>query len=92
MSIDKINFPLEANDDIEWQKLALCATTDPEAFFPEKGAGSKEAKKVCSSCEVKDECLDYAFKNDERYGVWGGLSAYEREKLKKRMGGNVIKR
>jgi WhiB family transcriptional regulator, redox-sensing transcriptional regulator len=67
-----------------WQERALCAQTDPEAFFPEKGGSTREAKKVCLTCEVRDECLEYALMNDERFGIWGGLSERERRKLKKR--------
>ncbi|WP_460748704.1 WhiB family transcriptional regulator [Myceligenerans cantabricum] len=67
-----------------WQERALCAQTDPEAFFPEKGGSTREAKKVCQGCEVKAECLDYALANDERFGIWGGLSERERRKLKRR--------
>ncbi|MDR1823988.1 MAG: WhiB family transcriptional regulator [Bifidobacteriaceae bacterium] len=69
---------------LEWQERALCAQTDPEAFFPEKGGSTREAKKVCSSCDVRAECLDYALANDERFGIWGGLSERERRKLKQR--------
>ena len=68
----------------EWQDQALCAQTDPEAFFPEKGGSTREAKKVCLTCEVRQECLEYALGNDERFGIWGGLSERERRKLKKR--------
>ena len=68
-----------------WQERALCAQTDPEAFFPEKGGSTREAKKVCQSCEVKAECLEYALENDERFGIWGGLSERERRKLKRRV-------
>jgi WhiB family redox-sensing transcriptional regulator len=67
-----------------WQERALCAQTDPEAFFPEKGGSTREAKKVCLSCDVRGECLEYALENDERFGIWGGLSERERRKLKKR--------
>ena len=67
-----------------WQERALCAQTDPEAFFPEKGGSTREAKKVCTGCDVKAECLEYALANDERFGIWGGLSERERRKLKKR--------
>ena len=79
----------DATDDDEgllaWQERALCAQTDPEAFFPEKGGSTREAKKVCTQCEVKAECLEYALANDERFGIWGGLSERERRKLKRRV-------
>lgn len=66
-----------------WQEKALCAQTDPEAFFPEKGGSTREAKRICQGCEVKGECLEYALANDERFGIWGGLSERERRRLKK---------
>jgi WhiB family redox-sensing transcriptional regulator len=68
----------------EWQERALCSQTDPEAFFPEKGGSTREAKRICSRCEVKSECLEYALGHDERFGIWGGLSERERRKLKRR--------
>lgn len=70
-------------DDPQWQEKALCAQTDPEAFFPEKGGSTREAKRICLGCEVKDACLDYALANDERFGIWGGLSERERRRLKR---------
>ncbi len=72
-------------DEIEdtWQDQALCAQTDPEAFFPEKGGSTREAKRICLGCEVKAECLEYALHNDERFGIWGGLSERERRRLKR---------
>ena len=81
-------FAADAVDDdglLSWQERALCAQTDPEAFFPEKGGSTREAKKVCTQCEVRAECLDYALANDERFGIWGGLSERERRKLKRRV-------
>lgn len=66
-----------------WQEQAICAQTDPDAFFPEKGGTTREAKRVCAGCEVKDECLQHALDNDERYGVWGGLSERERRSVKR---------
>ena len=71
-------------EELAWQERALCAQTDPEAFFPEKGGSTREAKRVCMSCDVRPECLSYALANDERFGIWGGLSERERRKLKRR--------
>ena len=71
-------------DEDQWQERGLCAQTDPEAFFPEKGGSTREAKRVCTGCEVKAECLEYALENDERFGIWGGLSERERRRLKRR--------
>ena len=69
---------------LAWQADALCAQTDPEAFFPEKGGSTRDAKTICTTCEVRGECLEYALQNDERFGIWGGLSERERRKLRRR--------
>jgi WhiB family redox-sensing transcriptional regulator len=72
-------------DEMGWQDRALCAQTDPEAFFPEKGGSTREAKRVCRGCDVRAECLEYALENDERFGIWGGLSERERRRIKRQV-------
>jgi WhiB family redox-sensing transcriptional regulator len=79
-----------AGEEPEWQERALCAQTDPEAFFPEKGGSTREAKRICSGCDVRAECLDYALAHDERFGIWGGLSERERRRLRRGELGAVI--
>lgn len=74
----------EDEGELGWQTDALCAQTDPEAFFPEKGGSTRDAKKVCGACNVRSQCLEYALANDERFGIWGGLSERERRRLRKR--------
>jgi len=74
---------LDELDQPDWQERALCAQTDPEAFFPEKGGSTREAKRICAGCEVRAECLEYALAFDERFGIWGGLSERERRRLKR---------
>jgi WhiB family transcriptional regulator, redox-sensing transcriptional regulator len=89
MSMDLLREPLvavelgEPAEEPDWQERALCAQTDPEAFFPEKGGSTREAKRICSGCEVRAECLEYALANDERFGIWGGLSERERRRLRR---------
>ena len=70
----------------DWVDDALCAQTDPDSFFPEKGGSTREAKAVCTRCPVQTECLDYALANDER-GIWGGLSERERRRISRLMKG-----
>ena len=82
-------FPAEAGEPADsagesWRLAALCAETDPEAFFPEKGGSTREAKRVCRSCAVRAECLEFALDGDERFGIWGGLSERERRRLRRR--------
>ena len=67
----------------DWTEQALCAEVDPELHFPEKGGSTREAKAVCRACEVRAECLDYALKTDQRFGIWGGLSEQQRRRLKR---------
>ena len=73
-------------DNTDWRDRSLCAQTDPEAFFPEKGGSTREAKRICTGCEVRAECLEYALGRDERFGIWGGLSERERRRLRKNRG------
>lgn len=82
--LDDLMKALSGGDDhITWQDKALCAQTDPEAFFPEKGGSTKEAKRVCAQCGVRDDCLQAALDKDERFGIWGGKSERERRRLKR---------
>ncbi len=67
--------------DVSWQDQALCAETDPELFFPEKGGSTREAKAICGACLVRAECLDYALDTGQRFGIWGGCSERERRRL-----------
>lgn len=67
----------------EWQEQALCAQVDPDAFFPEKGGSTREAKRICRGCTVRDACLEFALEHDERFGIWGGLSERERRRLRR---------
>lgn len=76
--------------ELEWQERGLCAQTDPEAFFVEKGGSTKPAKRVCLGCEVRAECLEYALAHDERFGVWGGYSERERRRLQRERKAHVV--
>lgn len=66
-----------------WVLDANCAGTDPEAFFPEKGGSTREAKRICSRCTVQAECLDYALGLGDLFGIFGGLSERERRQINK---------
>ncbi|KAA8821647.1 WhiB family transcriptional regulator [Bifidobacterium vespertilionis] len=75
--------------DLSWQHKALCAQTDPEAFFPEKGGSTRDAKRICAQCEVREQCLQWAIDHDERFGIWGGMSERERRRYKKAQAGRT---
>lgn len=72
--------------DRNWQGQANCLGVDPDLFFPERGASTREAKGVCRGCVVQQECLEYALINGEKFGIWGGLSERERRGIRRRRG------
>lgn len=69
--------------DLEWQDYGNCQGVDPELFFPSRGDTVKEAIEVCNNCEVINECLEFALENNERFGIWGGVSERGRRKIKR---------
>jgi WhiB family redox-sensing transcriptional regulator len=66
---------------VSWQDDALCATADPELWFPGNGGPSVAAKRICRQCPVRPQCLHYALRHGEEYGIWGGLSYSQRQEL-----------
>jgi WhiB family redox-sensing transcriptional regulator len=75
---------LSPGEDQSWQARANCAGVDPELFFPQRGASTREAKAVCGGCVVREDCLEYALANGEKFGIWGGLSERERRRVRRR--------
>jgi WhiB family redox-sensing transcriptional regulator len=75
--------PSAEEGERRWQERANCLGVDPDLFFPERGASTREAKAVCGSCEVRPECLEYALDHAEKFGIWGGLSERERRRLRR---------
>jgi len=69
--------------DRTWQVRANCMGVDPDLFFPERGASTREAKEVCRGCVVRQECLEYAIANGEKFGIWGGMSERERRRVRR---------
>jgi WhiB family redox-sensing transcriptional regulator len=77
------NVDMQDAEDRRWQERANCLGVDPDLFFPERGASTKEAKAVCNGCEVRMECLEYALRHGEKFGIWGGMSERERRRLRR---------
>lgn len=71
------------SEERSWQRRANCMGVDPDLFFPERGASTREAKEVCRGCVVREECLEYALTNSEKFGIWGGLSERERRRIRR---------
>ena len=74
---------LEGEEERSWQTQANCMGVDPDLFFPERGASTREAKEVCRGCVVSDDCLESALANGEKFGIWGGMSERERRRLRR---------
>lgn len=70
---------------MNWRDSALCAQSDPDAWFPGVGAHDvrKAAKSICQRCPVKEECLALGLRGagydvkGKVHGIWGGLSPPE---------------
>lgn len=79
----------KSSDDVEavlskeWQDFSNCLGVDPDMFFPERGASTREAKEVCRGCVVREECLEYALIMGEKFGIWGGMSERERRRIRR---------
>ena len=71
-------------DERPWVSYAACLDSDPYLFFPGPDGDTGEALRICSSCAVREQCLDYALMARERYGVWGGTTERERRRLLRR--------
>lgn len=72
-----------ADPDSRWQELGNCRGLDPDLFYPDRGASTKDAKRVCAACEVRLPCLDYAIQGGEKFGIWGGKSERERREIRR---------
>lgn len=77
------------NVEVEWQLKAACRGPQAVVFFPpatperrdEKRFRERNAKAICETCSVREDCLSYALTIREQHGIWGGLSESERREL-----------
>lgn len=70
-------------DYFDWRNESACDETNWEKFFPtEIAKSSTEARAICKTCPVKDECLMHAIIYGEG-GIWGGETEEFRERMAK---------
>ena len=62
----------------------LCREIPPATFFPSDGVGVEIARRICATCPVREQCLEYALAQRIDHGVWGGCSERERRRILKR--------
>lgn len=70
--------------DLSWKIDGACRWVEPELFYPVSDVDAEPAKRVCSSCTVRQQCLEFALDSREFEGVWGGLTGTERRALHRR--------
>lgn len=56
--------------------------SDPDAWFPVAGR-AVTAVGFCRGCPVRLDCAAAAIAQDERHGIWGGLTAPQRKQREK---------
>jgi WhiB family redox-sensing transcriptional regulator len=74
---------------VEWSDAAACRGSEGSLFFSPEITERKEdrnerellAKRLCSNCLVRGDCLAAALARHETYGIWGGLNELERRAL-----------
>ncbi len=66
--------------DISWRKEAACKDSSPDLYYQPSwmtdamwNTVSEASKDFCRSCKVETECYDFADKNNEKHGIWGGV-------------------
>jgi WhiB family transcriptional regulator, redox-sensing transcriptional regulator len=66
----------------EWMEQALCAQSDPDLWFPEKGGTSAEARRICEGCPVLMECIAHTERVEAtvgpQEGAWAGRNRRSR--------------
>jgi WhiB family redox-sensing transcriptional regulator len=70
--------------DMKWMQRGLCREIPPATFFPSDGVGVEIARRICATCPVHEQCLEYALEQRIDHGVWGGCSERERRRILKR--------
>jgi WhiB family transcriptional regulator, redox-sensing transcriptional regulator len=83
--VDVSQLPPQPTPPDHWQERAACFGIDPDVFFPISEEEAGPALTYCRICRIREECLAWALKNGERYGVWGGLTEQQRRRLQRRV-------
>jgi WhiB family transcriptional regulator, redox-sensing transcriptional regulator len=76
--------PMDSDYPTAWMADGNCRNYPPAVFFPSDGVGVERARKICATCPVSAQCLEYAIEERIEHGVWGGCSERERRRIHKR--------
>lgn len=65
-----------------WYEDGICKNLDQDIFFPDRGASTRNAKAICRTCPVIEDCLDFFVRTEQPFGIWGGVvGGYTRKVL-----------
>jgi WhiB family redox-sensing transcriptional regulator len=81
--------PTDTGHSSNWRAAGACLRADPDLFFPISSAGRAiiqiaQAKAICARCPVRRQCLEFARAHEPVYGIWGGTTLEERERVRRR--------
>ena len=81
-----INLGMPRSRDTDWHLDAVCATTDPELWFPNDGDrhAARRARELCATCPVARQCLEFALSNNERHGIWAGFNSDQLARMRRK--------
>lgn len=88
--MERVLLVVRDEDDRPWLRAAACRGREQSrAFYPpmhhesrdERSDREQRAKAICMACSVQSACLDYALGIREPFGIWGGLTEYERKAM-----------
>ncbi len=68
-----------------WRQTAACKEAPKRIFYPSTGVSHMPALEYCNRCTVADECRDFAIRNNETLGIWGGMSAKSRNGIRPKL-------
>jgi WhiB family redox-sensing transcriptional regulator len=75
---------------LEWHRKAAClgwperlffGAEDPEVRPPITMNEIKQARRVCNTCPVYDNCLVHALTKREEFGIWAGTTGRTRKRI-----------
>ena len=87
LTLDRPVFDLYETD-LDWRRHAACRACSPDLFFPAGTTGAalheiEAAKAVCMACPVQSQCLRFALRTGQAYGIWGGTTEDERVTMRR---------
>lgn len=82
-TIDRAIPPVSMRPDL------ACRPDDNPLFYPDdddtpqqRRAAERQAVALCRRCPHQTDCLIWSIQSKQQYGIWGGLNAYARDKLR----------